>query len=137
MLRHHTRVIDLPVRRVTAEEVALARREAARFAPDPAQRWNYLWNQSVVTRYELQQTTEPGTQKMELHVLRLGDVAVASNAFELFTDYGIPVTFYNDHYDLLLSQDFLFARKISPDAKALKDKLGKLYAPCAAAATAP
>jgi len=91
VLRHQARVIDLPVRRVTEEEVAFARREAARFAPDPAQRWNHLWNQSVVTRYELQQTAAPGTQQMELHVLRLGDVAIASNPFELFTDYGIQM----------------------------------------------
>jgi hypothetical protein len=40
----------------------------------------------------------------------------------------MPVTFYNDQYDLLLAQDYLFARKISPDAKELKDRLGKLYA---------
>jgi hypothetical protein len=46
----------------------------------------------------------------------------------MFTDYGMPVTFYNDHYDLLLAQDYLFARKISPDAMELKDRLGKLYA---------
>ena len=46
----------------------------------------------------------------------------------MFTDYGMPVNFYNDHYDLLLSQDFLFARKISPEAKELKSRLGRLYA---------
>jgi hypothetical protein len=46
----------------------------------------------------------------------------------MFTDYGMPVTFYNDHYDLLLAQDYLFARKISPDAVALKERLGELYA---------
>ena len=46
----------------------------------------------------------------------------------MFTDYGMPVTFYNDHYDLLLSQDCLFARKISPEAKELKRRLGRLYA---------
>ena len=28
---------------------------------------------------------------MELHVLRLGDVAIATNSFELFTDYGIQM----------------------------------------------
>jgi hypothetical protein len=48
--------------------------------------------------------------------------------FLMFTDYGMPVTFYNDHYDLLLAQDYLFARKISPDAVTLKSKLGALYA---------
>ena len=48
--------------------------------------------------------------------------------FLMFTDYGMPVTFYNDHYDLLLSQDALFARKISPEATELKQRLGTLYA---------
>jgi hypothetical protein len=30
--------------------------------------------------------------KMELHVIRLGDVAFASNPFELYTDYGLIIT---------------------------------------------
>jgi Family of unknown function (DUF5928) len=46
----------------------------------------------------------------------------------MFSDYGMPVTFYDDQYDLLLSQDYLFARKISPDATELKERLGNLYA---------
>ncbi|MFD1808260.1 DUF5928 domain-containing protein [Gemmobacter lanyuensis] len=37
------------------------------------------------------------------------------------------MNFYNDQYDLLLSQDYLFARKISPEAKELKERLGALY----------
>jgi len=45
----------------------------------------------------------------------------------MFTDYGMPVTFYNDHYDLLLGQDAVFARKISPEALELKERLGELY----------
>lgn len=28
---------------------------------------------------------------MELHVIRLGDIAFASNSFELFSDYGIRI----------------------------------------------
>ncbi len=28
---------------------------------------------------------------MELHVVRLGDVAIATNSFELYTDYGIQM----------------------------------------------
>jgi len=39
-----------------------------------------------------------------------------------------PANFYNDHYDLLLAQYFLFARKISPDATELHARLGALYA---------
>ena len=44
--------------------------------------------------------------------------------FLMFTDYGMPVTFYNDRYDLLLAQDSLFARKISTEATELKTRLG-------------
>jgi hypothetical protein len=28
---------------------------------------------------------------MELHVIRLGDVAICTNPFELFTDYGVQI----------------------------------------------
>jgi len=48
--------------------------------------------------------------------------------FLMFTDYGMPVTFYNDHYDLLLGQGALFARKISAEAEGLRTRLGALYA---------
>jgi hypothetical protein len=47
--------------------------------------------------------------------------------FLIFTDYGVPVTFHDDHHDLLLAQDYLFARKISPDAVKLRERLGALY----------
>jgi hypothetical protein len=40
----------------------------------------------------------------------------------------MPLVFYNAHYDMLLGQDFLFSRKISPEAKQLRDRLSKLYA---------
>lgn len=33
-----------------------------------------------------------------------------------------------DHYDLLLGQDYLFARKISPEAIRLRERLGALWA---------
>ena len=55
------------------------------------------------------------------------EIRSRSLTFLMFTDYGLPTTFYNDHYDYLLSQDFLFARKISPQASALKNRLGALY----------
>lgn len=90
-LQHHVEEIDLPYRKVTILEKAAAVTEAAKFKDDPKQQWNHGWNQRVVDRYEAQQA---GTQKpyvMELHTLRLGDIGIATNDFELYTDYGIQM----------------------------------------------
>jgi len=67
-------------------------------------------------------------QTLVRHLVPETEIRSRTLTFLLFTDYGMPVNFYNDHYDLLISQDYLFARKISPEAKALKEQLGKLYA---------
>lgn len=67
-------------------------------------------------------------QTIVRHVVPEREIRSRTLTFLLFSDYGMPVTFYDDHYDLLLSQDFLFARKISPDAVVLKSRLGELYA---------
>ena len=39
----------------------------------------------------------------------------------------MPATFYNDHYEFLVGQDSLFARKISVGATSLRQRLGALY----------
>ncbi len=67
-------------------------------------------------------------QTLVRHLIPETEIDCRTLTFLMFSDYGMPVIFHNDHYDLLLSQDFLFARKISPDAKDLKSRLGKLYA---------
>ena len=67
-------------------------------------------------------------QTLVRHLIPGQEIETRTLTFLMFTDYGMPVTFYNDHYDLLLSQDALFARKISPEAKELKTRLGRLYA---------
>jgi hypothetical protein len=90
-LRHLVQTIELPYRQVTEAEVAEARREAAKYADDPTQTWNYRWNQGVVERYESQQAGTAGVSIMELHVLRLGDVAICTNEFELYTDFGVQI----------------------------------------------
>ncbi|MGD9918346.1 MAG: DUF5928 domain-containing protein [Paenirhodobacter sp.] len=66
-------------------------------------------------------------QTVVRHVVPEKELRTRTLTFLMFTDYGMPVTFYNDHYDLLLAQDFLFARKISPDATELKARLGDLW----------
>ena len=73
-------------------------------------------------------TDETYFQTVVRHVVPEDEIRSRTLTFLLFSDYGMPVTFYDDHYDLLLSQDFLFARKISPEAIDLKRRLGLLYA---------
>ncbi len=67
-------------------------------------------------------------QTLVRHLVPETEIRARTLTFLMFSDYGMPVAFYNDHYELLLSQDFLFARKISPGAGELKRRLGALYA---------
>ncbi len=67
-------------------------------------------------------------QTMVRHLVPGIEIRSQTLTFLMFSDYGMPATFYNDHYDMLLSQEHLFARKISPGATLLKERLGRLYA---------
>ena len=67
-------------------------------------------------------------QTIVRHLVPEIEIRSRTLTFLMFTDYGMPVTFYNDHYDFLLAQDYLFARKVSPDALDLKMRLGDVYA---------
>ncbi len=66
-------------------------------------------------------------QTLVRHLVPDREIETRTLTFLMFTDYGMPVTFYNDHYDMLLAQDSLFARKISPEATDLRTRLGRLY----------
>jgi len=93
-LVHVTKDIDLPRRIITADEVATVREDLAKLEADEAaaktknQLKSRFWRcKDVLERYELQKKFPK--DKMELHVLRLGDVAFATNRFELFLDFGL------------------------------------------------
>jgi len=62
------------------------------------------------------------------HVVPRKEMRTRTLTYLVFTDYGMPVTFHNDHYDLLMGQNYLFARKISPEALRLRERLGALWA---------
>jgi hypothetical protein len=67
-------------------------------------------------------------QTLVRHLVAEVEIDCRTPTFLMFSDYGMPVTFYNDHFDLLLAQDYLFARKISAEAEELKARLGAVYA---------
>lgn len=62
-------------------------------------------------------------QTLVMHLVANNEVESRTLTFLSFSDYGIPTVFYNDHLSFPLSQDHLFARKISPQAKDLNKAL--------------
>ena len=92
VLIHKNLAVDLPLRRVTPEEYERADAALRNFAKESSGRINYEDNARMqihfgtVNRYKIQQTRDLFT--IESHILRLGDLAFATNPFELFLDYG-------------------------------------------------
>ncbi|MBB3712687.1 hypothetical protein FHS00_002282 [Limimaricola variabilis] len=66
-------------------------------------------------------------QTLVRHLVPGEEIRSRSLTFLTFTDYGMPATFHDDHYGLLLGQDALFARKISPNATRLRPRLADLW----------
>jgi len=94
VFRHKVIDLDLPLRKVTMAEYNNAVREleyyvnknkdkAAFNFEDKAKMHVYA---GAIKRYREQQFTEVYT--IETHVIRFGDIAITTNPFELFLDYG-------------------------------------------------
>lgn len=90
-LIHRVQTMELPVRPVTDEEAARTRAEVEALSRDPRNQRMVKWHGEVLERYEQQRAGKVEPYQMELHVIRLGDVAIATNPFELFTQYGIQI----------------------------------------------
>ncbi len=96
-LIHKVETIRLPMRLVTETEYieakAAVEKVTARIEQNSeAAVWEYprkKWYEMTVNRFNRQRTEPKPTYEMELHILRIGDVAICTNSFELFTDYGI------------------------------------------------
>jgi hypothetical protein len=88
---HKVEDLALPVRKVTEKEVADARSQIEKLSGSQgdvvANQRRRLWFQETLDRYR-DQEKEP-TVQTEVHVLRVGDIAIATNPFELFQDYGV------------------------------------------------
>lgn len=92
-LIHETKDIVLPLRRVTKAEYRNALEMIDKFIEKNRGRTiNFDDNAAmhvysgIIARYELQKTVD--VFPIEVHVIRFGDIAIATNPFELFLDYG-------------------------------------------------
>jgi hypothetical protein len=90
-LAHRTETLDLPPRVVSEADAASAAAKVEELSKDPANRRIVLWHQAVVDRRAKQESGGAEPVPIELHVLRLGDVAIATNPFELYTQFGIQM----------------------------------------------
>ena len=90
-LSHTVHPLGLPERMVTKEEYDAARIERDESAKDPKLSRRTGWQQRVLDRYERQQAEGAKPYPVEMHAIRLGDIAIATNPFELFTEYGIQM----------------------------------------------
>jgi hypothetical protein len=98
-LVHKVERVSLPMRIVTKKEYEFSKAECekaeALIASDPKAADRNLtrmtWNQDVLSRYEQQKKNPNPVMEFEVHVLRLGDIAIATNEFELFLDYGLRI----------------------------------------------
>ena len=93
-LRHKVRTIDLPLRKATKAEYNHAVREIEYYVDKTVDRGVFTFEDNakcyvhagLIARYREQQFTE--IYPIESHIVRFGDVAFATNPFELFLDFG-------------------------------------------------
>ncbi len=98
-MMHRSEVIELPSRVVSVQEYLESKRisnaAAAEIARNPEKadqlHARMTWFGDIVNRYQEQKVNPNPQYKTEIHIIRLGDVAICTNQFELFTDYGIRI----------------------------------------------
>jgi hypothetical protein len=87
---HSVLNLDLTMRPVSEEDYEAAKREVARLREQKTRGLGLHWNQGIVTRYEMQQAGK-NVHPTEVHVIRIGDIAMCTNPYELFTDFGVRI----------------------------------------------
>ena len=91
---HKTLVLDLPLRKATVSDYKTAVREIEYYVDKNRDKNQFNFKDSAemhvyagtILRYRQQQNQE--IVPTEVHILRFGDIAIATNPFELFLDYG-------------------------------------------------
>lgn len=139
VLKHNISTVRIQKRLITGEECAAAKAglaELEKIAPsDKEDSMERLWADSVLfarkyrcrtvmERYE-KQSKEP-LVPVEIHAIRIGDIVMANNPFELFLDYGIRIIARSPAVQTFLVQ-------LSPGAPVSDTAAGMGYLPSAKA----
>jgi hypothetical protein len=121
-LRHLAEELVLPARIVTEQEAEGARRraeelEASRPEPGSGQAGRLRHVRRLLDRHESQ---GPRPEfRMQLHALRLGEVGLVTNPFELFLDYGLRIKARSQARQTLVAQLSCGRGGYLPTAKAV------------------
>jgi hypothetical protein len=100
LLKHVAVTLQLPLNKISEAQYQHAldayNNVMAQVEKDPscASRVAFMardWHHGVVKRYEQLQQNPDATYPVEIHVVRLGDLVVCSNPFEMFCEYGIRI----------------------------------------------
>ncbi|MDR2705252.1 MAG: hypothetical protein LBC02_05695, partial [Planctomycetaceae bacterium] len=95
VFRHEYELIPLPYHKVTQKEyndiVNESKAIEVRLTKEPQLKTYYDWTRQMVGRFESQQKGEFTVFETPVHIIRIGNIAVMSNPFELFSAYGIQM----------------------------------------------
>jgi len=97
VVKHQAKVLELPERLVTEAEYKSCKAEAekllkrAKETGDSGARGRGNWNARIAARYEKLAENPHPLFSTPVNVLRIGDAVVCTNAFELYTDFGIQM----------------------------------------------
>jgi len=109
VMSHHVEELSLPMRKATRAEAEEACADMDKLLaqnpnPDPYSgdaRWVRRYREAI-ERYETQ--GDDPRYSFDLHVIRLGDVAIATNPFELYLDYGYRIKARSKAEQTLIAQ---------------------------------
>jgi hypothetical protein len=100
VLAHAVTTLQLPLAKISEAQYREAQAAydevMAKVAQDPACASTVAfmardWHHGVLQRYEQLQKDPAATYPVEIHVVRIGDLVVCTNPFELFCEYGIRI----------------------------------------------
>ncbi len=100
VLKHAAVTLQLPLSKISEDQyqeaLAAYNNVMAQLEKDPscAPRVAFMaqnWHHGVVRRYEQLQKDPGATYPVEIHIVRIGDLVVCTNPFELYCEYGIRI----------------------------------------------